>query len=139
MSEEVDDERLDESIKRILILQVVFAGAALAIVAGFFFLKGLNDARFHNQAQIVDYLKAISFGSVLGIGNTILSARSVKRSSRAVLATPSLAMLPVYAGLLNKLVLIGGGIAFGLIVFDLNPLFVFVGYFVVQIAFVIAN
>ncbi|NKB76093.1 MAG: hypothetical protein GKR96_03365 [Gammaproteobacteria bacterium] len=132
MVEEANEERLGGSVKRILILQVTFAVITLAIIFGYFYSAEEGESVF-------DYLKAVGFGSLLGIGNTILSARSVQRSSRAVLVTPTLAMLPVYAGLLNKLVLIGGGVAFGLIALGLKPLFVVMGYFIVQAAFIIAS
>ena len=151
MSEEVSVESpnekssagLEENVKRVLTLQVVFAVITLAIIPGYFYLTGVGDGSFENQQDLFGYLKAVvkalGFGSLLGIVNTILSARSVRRSSRAALTTPSLAMVPVYVGLLNKLVVIGGGIAFGLIALGLAPLFVVVGYAVSQAAFIVAN
>ena len=43
-------------------------------------------------------------------------------------------MVSIYSGLLNKLVIVGGGIAFGLVVLGLEPVLVVTGYIVVQLS-----
>jgi hypothetical protein len=43
-------------------------------------------------------------------------------------------MVSIYSGLLNKLVIVGGGIAFGLVVLGLDPVLVVTGYIVVQLS-----
>ena len=83
-------------------------------------------------------LRASIYGSVLAITGTILSARSIRRSARSSGSNADelgfSALIPIYSGLLNKLVIVGGGIAFGLIWLGLEPVFVISGYIVVQIA-----
>ena len=99
----------------------------------------LFDAAGAGYASLELVLKSAAFGSMLGIGNTLLSARSVKRSSEAVLVAPNFAMMPVYAGLVNKLILVAGGIALGLIGLGLGPVFVVLGYLVGHVAFAVAS
>ena len=76
------------------------------------------------------------YGALLGMVNTMLSKRSVARSSRVALKTPQYAMLPVYIGLLNKLLIVGGGLAIGLVALGLGPIFVVSGYLVTQLALI---
>ena len=76
------------------------------------------------------------FGALLGMVNTMLSKRSVARSSQAAIKTPQYAMLPVYMGLLNKLLIVGGGLAIGLVALGLEPIFVVSGYLVTQLALI---
>ncbi len=124
--ENSQDSTLERSIKGVLVSQCI---AVVAVVVGimlFYFLQG-DDA-------VAMKLKAAIYGSVLAIAGTILSARSVRRFSQAASKTGNSAMLPVFFGLLNKLVVVGGGIAFGLIVLGLEPILVVTGYLVVQTA-----
>ena len=125
---------LKMNVRRVLILQFIFAiGFIAALITGH---VGFNMTA---GVGLVGSVKAVAFGSALGIANTVLSARSVKRSSQAVLTAPNLAMMPIYAGLLNKLIVVGGGIALGLIGFGLAPIFIVSGYLVGQLAFVLAS
>ena len=127
------------STRRVLGFQVVLAALLmLALVAWYFLFEAVRTAE-PGYTSLGLMLKSAAFGSMLGCGNTLLSARSVKRSSEAVLAAPNFAMMPVYAGLVNKLILVGGGIALGLIGFGLAPVFVVLGYLVGHVAFAIAS
>ena len=43
-------------------------------------------------------------------------------------------MVPIFSGLLNKLVIVGGGIAFGLVALGLSPAYVVTSFLLVQLA-----
>ena len=76
--------------------------------------------------------KAVAFGSLLGILATVVTARSVVKSSRAAVKNPHLGMLPVYSGLLLKLLIVAGGAFLGLVYWELGPLYVVLGYITMQ-------
>jgi len=80
---------------------------------------------------------AVAYGGSLAIGSTLLSRRSVIRAARAAVQAPQLGLVPVYLGLVNKFLIVGGGLALGLIVLGLSPLYVVAGYLVSQLALVI--
>lgn len=73
---------------------------------------------------------------MLGILATLITARSVIRSSRAVAENPHFGMLPVYSGLLAKLLIVAGGTAFGLAYLGLGPLYVVLGYLAMQAGYI---
>ena len=140
------DESLEVSKKRILKLQISFA--IVLLVGGLIFnivslsIAGESISMDLNDIHTKAFLKSLiglGYGCLLGIGNTLISARSVLRASDAVLTSPKFAMAPVFSGLVNKLLMVGGGIAVGLIVFKLPPMMVVAGYLAVQIAFVWAS
>jgi len=131
------ERTFDRKVRRVLLLQTFFACVTSALIGLYLIVAKPGD--FVDVKELFDMLKASGYGSLLGMGNTLLSARSVRRSGRAVIESPRLAMMPVYIGLLNKLILVGGGIALGLVVLGLKPPFVVAGYVVVQIAFFWAN
>lgn len=126
------DAQLESSINRVLFTQIAVAILLLGIIIldNFFigFLDNIVPGRFVSGFA---RLQATVYGSGLAIVGTILSARSIRRSSRYLGQS---ALVPIYSGLLNKLVIVGGGIAVGLIVFALHPMFVVTGYLVVQLA-----
>ncbi len=76
--------------------------------------------------------KGVAFGSLLGILATLVAARSVKRSSQAVVANPYLGMAPLFSGLVFKLLIVAGGIYIGLVYLELGPLYVVLGYITMQ-------
>ena len=41
---------------------------------------------------------------------------------------PQYAMVPVYLGLLNKLLVVGGGLALGMVTLGLDPIYIVSGY-----------
>jgi len=131
---------LEQSIKRALLLQCIFSVVILlGIVAYEMVSLGVFNHSFPGSTMgLLEKLRASIYGSVLAITGTILSARSIRRSARSsgsnVDELGFSALVPIYSGLLNKLVIVGGGIAFGLIWLDLEPVFVITGYIVVQIA-----
>ena len=122
-------ETLEQSAKRVLLLQIVFAvGLAVLILLWVWLFSGLDAVKTLGLARA----KSSLFGSLLGILATMVAARSIKRSSSAVLNNPYAGLLPVYAGLVFKLFIVGGGIYLGLVFFQLGPLFVVMGYIVMQ-------
>lgn len=122
---------LTQSVRAVLLLQSAAAAVLLLVTMVFSFYSAGTD--------LVANLAAVFFGSLLAMVATLLTARSVRRASPAGAGkeqpgNPPVSMVPIFSGLLNKLVIVGGGIAFGLIVWDLNPIFVVLSYLVVQIA-----
>lgn len=79
---------------------------------------------------------ATLYGCLLGIANTLITARSVGRSSRAVESGlpegSEVSLLPLYIGLVNKLLVIAGGIVLGAILLKLHPLYMVLGFAVLQ-------
>ena len=132
-----EDSFLDKSVNQMLKLQLFVALGLVAIVICshyFFDLPGNALTDDDLPGSLVDKLMAIIYGSILAITGTILSARSIRKSSKIADPTSSATLVPIYSGLLNKLVIVGGGIAFGLIFLKLQPFYVVTAYFVVQMA-----
>jgi len=107
-----------------------------AVVGLYLIIAGSVDLE-----EFFSIFKAIEHGSLIGIANTLLAARSIRQSSRAVVLESSklVAIMPVYMGLLNRLLLTGSGVWLGLVILGLNPMFMGVGYIIVQIVFLGAN
>lgn len=127
------DEPLEHAAKRALVLQACFTVLLVVLVYGYSIISS-----GHLQGLSQSTLSAIScvYGALLGMVNTMLSKRSVSRSTKAAMKTPQFAMLPVYMGLLNKLLIVGGGLAIGLVALGLEPIFVVSGYLVTQLALI---
>ena len=134
----IDGEKIDlgSSVRRVLMLQVTVSSVIVMLVAGISLLF-MTD----NAVDLSAYLKVLGrnagsslYGSGLAIAGTILSARSVRRASEATRTSGNLAMIPIFSGLANKLVIVGGGIALGLIFLQLAPVEMLTGYIVVQFA-----
>ena len=87
-------------------------------------------------AQATENAFAGMFGVLLGMLGTLISRRSASRSARAALKAPQAAMAPVYLGMLNKLLVVGGGLAAGMVVLGLGPVYLVSGYLVSQFAFI---
>ena len=115
---------LDQSVRRVFRIQLLVAGGVLAAVG---ILAGLQVLPAADSALV-----SSGYGCLLALASTFLSARSVRRTPTDVVG--SAGMVPVFSGLLNKLVIVGGGIALGLVAFGLDPLLVVTGYIVVQMA-----
>lgn len=82
---------------------------------------------------------AAAFGSGLGILGTIVSARSVKRASRAGRSGPVHSLVPVYMGEFQKLLIIGVGVVAGLVVLELRGLYLLSGLILAQLGYVVAS
>lgn len=119
-------------IRRVLALQAVCALALVVLVM-------LATALAAPAAALTSGLAragAAAFGSALGILATVVTARSVIKSGRAVADNPHLGLLPVYSGLLWKLLIVAGGAYFGLVYLQLGPLYVVLGYITMQAGYV---
>ena len=90
------------------------------------------------QADILLNAKSSLLGALLSVIGTWLSARSVRRTRKVkdeelVDGQGHFFMVPVFSGLINKLIIVGGGIAFGLVVLGLEPILLVLSYLAVQI------
>lgn len=112
------DQALSRTVALILRLQAALAGVLLLATLAW--------------AGTAPALAAL-FGSALGILGTISSARGVRRASE----TPSLA--PIYLGAFQKLLIVAAGVAFGLVVLDLGPIYLLSGLILSQIGYVVAS
>ena len=124
------EQSFSATLKQILVLQTGVSALLLCLIA-------LSHQVFLDAANVpslADQLKSSLYGSVLAIAGTILSARSVQRATKVAGGQALSGMVPIFAGLLNKLVIVGGGIAFGLIVMGLEPLWLVIGYAVTQLS-----
>jgi len=124
---------LEQDVKGVLILQFGAAVIMLVCIAIYVLISG------NNWPLLLANFKASVYGSMLAIIGSILSARSVRRSSpldgeKAVPGQAPVSLVPIFSGLLNKLVIVGGGIGFGLVYLGLNPILVVLSYLLVQIA-----
>ncbi len=119
-------------LKRVLVLQSITMVMLLLVIAIWLVVR-VGDAT--QSVTVWPSLGATIYGAILALTGTILSARSVMRGfGQGGDQTGGSAMVSIYAGLLNKLVIVGGGIAFGLIFLGLQPIYVVTGYMVVQIS-----
>ncbi|HED14541.1 MAG TPA: hypothetical protein ENI62_12950 [Gammaproteobacteria bacterium] len=84
-------------------------------------------------------LYAVALGCVLGIVNTLLTGRSVLRASQTLQHGKGLGMLPLYTGLVNKFLLVAGGIAVGGLVLQWSLPFIILGFVVMQVGFLFCS
>lgn len=124
---------MQQSVRRVLAAQVVCALLLLVLVM-------LATALLSGPAMVatagVARTKAAAFGSLLGILATVVTARSVLKSSRVAEEHPHFGLLPVYAGLLLKLLLVAGGAFVGLVYLRLGPFYVVLGYLTMQSGYI---
>jgi len=122
--------KLEKSIKGVLILQCV-------VVCFLFVCLVIYSVLLHDNLTFIEtQLKALLYGAALAIISTMLTARSMRRSDKAARKTrgkTTASLAPVFSGLLNKLVIVGGGLGFGLVI-GLDPIFVISTYLIVQIS-----
>ncbi len=127
------NETLEQSVRRILMLQLSLALIAAAVLLAFWAItEGWEAGVDLSKGPVLGLL----YGAAVGMVGTLLSKRSADRSSRAIVESPRFALLPVYMGLVNKLVIVGGGLALGPIAWGLGPIYVVSGYLVAMLAFV---
>lgn len=117
------DQALSRTVARVLWLQ--------AVLGGLFLIATLAWA---DAAAAL----AAAFGSALGILGTILSARGVRRASGGQ-ASESPTMVPIYLGALQKLLIVAAGVAFGLVVLELRPIYLLGGLILSQIGYMAAS
>ena len=120
---------MGRSVRRVLTAQAAGTLLLLALVVlATALLQGADAAASLGLARA----KAAAFGALLGIATTVVTARSVLHSSHAAAQHPHFGLLPIYAGLLLKLLLVAGGTFAGLVHLNLEPLYVVLGYITMQ-------
>ena len=119
--------KLEQSIKGALCLQ---------LLAALLFIIGVAVVGFLTAQAVFEQIQASLFGAALAIVSTLLSARSMRRADQAesrLGESAKYSLAPIFSGLLNKLVIVGGGIGFGLVI-GLNPTILIAAYLFVQIS-----
>ena len=135
MHEKWREANRNSGVKQVLVLQCICAAVLMILAGGLAVFKGFHAGQGVVASPILfDRLMSVLYGSMLAIAGTLLNARSVRQAGEGA-GEPGLAgMVPVYVGLLNKLVIVGGGVAFGLIGLGLEPIWLVTGYLVVQLS-----
>ena len=123
-----DQHSLEHHARRILVLQAALAVLLVLLILAHGLYAGVPQATENAVAGV--------YGALLGMAGTLIAGRSAARSARAALKAPQHAMVPVYVGLLNRLLVVGGGIAVGMAALGLGPVYIAAGYLVSQSAFV---
>ncbi len=124
-------------VRRVLAAQ---AALALGVVALALIATALHPGPAALPEAGLQRAKAAAFGALLGMLATVVTARSVLKSGEAAARHPSgLAILPVYSGLLVKLLLVAGGAFAGLVWLQLGPLFLLLGYITMQAGYLWAG
>ncbi len=111
------------SVRRVLKTQVAMT---IALLVGVFLWSSPHAAI------------AAAYGAALGMVGTLISARSAKRSSDHALERPEVALVPVYSGAVQKLLLVAAGVALGIVSLALDPLYLVIGLALVQLGYVAA-
>jgi len=113
-------DSLSRCFKQVVIAQAVllFAGALIAAVV---------------FGRIEAY--AFMVGAVLSMLNTLLARRSIRRSSELAYRQPDASMLPVFSGLLQRLILFAAGFSGGVLMLGLPPLLILAGFAITQIGY----
>lgn len=118
------EDKLKRCYRQVLSAQLVLTVVAMLITAGF---KG------------VDAVLAALLGAGLAIVNTWLGRRSIEKSSQLAYRSPGRApgvgMVPVFVGLVQRLVLFTAGLAVGLVWWQLNPLAILGTFMLVQLGY----
>jgi len=99
-------------------LGLLFAGA---LVAGLIFS--------------VNHGLASAFGASLAIFNTILARRSVQKASELAYTQPDVVMLPVFSGLVQRLIVFAAGFSGGVLLWGLLPLPMLAGFALTQLGY----
>ena len=124
-----DNDSLEHHARRVLILQAALAALLVLLILAHGHIAGKG-------AQASENALAVIFGALLGMLGTLISRRSANRSSEAATKAPQYALVPVYLGLLNKLLVVGGGLAVGMVTLGFDPIYIVSGYLVSQLALV---
>ena len=114
------NDKLARCFRQVVSAQVVLACLAISVVW-----------------LLVGSVAALSslLGSVLALSNTWITQRSIQKSSELAYASPDMSMLPVFSGLIQRLVLFSAGMLVGILVFHLLPLYILTGFIVLQLGY----
>lgn len=82
---------------------------------------------------------ASAFGAGLGVLGTLVSARGVWRTGGGQIAKGVPSLAPIYLGALQKLLVVAVGVAFALVVLDLQPMFLLIGLILSQFGYLVAS
>lgn len=124
-----DNDSLEHHARRVLILQAALAVLLVLMILVYGHVAGKG-------AQAMENALAGIFGVLLGMLGTLISRRSADRSGQAAMKAPQYALVPVYMGLLNKLLVVGGGLALGMVTLGFGPIYIVSGYLVSQLALI---
>jgi len=131
----MSEERLsfDQGIYQVLRLQAI---AALTLGAGVALVSTLLNWPVGFQEGLSRGF-SFTFGAGLGVFTTAITARVAIQSARAAAEAAGVnGVLPVYVGLAWKLIAVAGGAFVGIAYFDLRPMFMLLGYIIVQAGYV---
>ena len=78
---------------------------------------------------------SILLGASLAMLNTLLARRSILRSSELAYQQPDASMLPVFSGLLQRLIVFAAGFSGGVVILSLSPLPIVVGFGLAQLGY----
>ncbi len=115
---------LNRTVRQILLIQSVVASIVLMAFAAYFALGGLEN--------VATGLIAAGYGSMLALIGTVISARSVRLSSDFAVTGSNMVMVPIFSGLVLKLIVMGGGIGLGLVLLGLDAIPLLVAFAVVK-------
>ena len=110
-------DRLSRCFKQVILAQLLILGVSFAVGLIFF---GLNDGI------------AVALGASLALINTLLSKRSIQRSSALAYQKPDMSMLPIFSGLIQRLIVFAAGFASGVVLFSLAALPILIGFGLTQ-------
>ncbi len=134
------EETLRQSVTALLALQLAMTlGLAVSIAVGFLLLYGFAALRAGGFGELGLTAGSAVYGGGLALLGSMLSARGVSRVGRAVMQSPELAMLPLYAGMIQRLFVVAAGMACGLVWFRLEPIYVILGWVTAHSAYVIVG
>lgn len=125
-----DRHDLTRAVKQVLLVQGI---TALAVLIAF-----LTHSVLGEPENMAGRLAAVCFGSMLALTGTLISARSARSSSHAAATGSNMAMVTIFSGLVLKLVIMGGGIAVGLVVLSIDALPLLAAFAAVKISSVFA-
>ncbi len=117
---------LNRAVRQILLIQGVAASIAL--------MAFLAHSALGESDNVVAVLIAACYGSMLALIGTMISARSARRSSDFLATSSNMAMVPIFSGLVLKLVIMGGGIGLGLALLGLDAIPLLVAFAVVKMS-----
>ncbi|MCY4051177.1 MAG: hypothetical protein OXF60_06775 [Gammaproteobacteria bacterium] len=128
MSDYTESERhdLNRAVKQIIRIQSV---ASVTVLIAFILYY-----KFGGSGDVMTAMIAVVYGSMLALIGTMISARSARRSSDFAATGSNAAMVPIFSGLVLKLIVMGGGIGLGLVFLNLDSVPMLVSFAVVKIS-----
>lgn len=113
-------DRLSRCFKQVILAQL--------LISGLCFLLALV---FYSQRDGL----AVLLGGALAVINTMVSKRSILRASQLAYQQPDMGMLPVFSGLIQRLVVFAAGFSGGILLFNLAPLPILIAFGLAQLGY----